>query len=384
MARRKAFLPSLPRFFFFKEQVAKPDYVFFGLFVGILTFGVLMLSSASAVVSFQKFNTAYYYVSHQVLFGVLPGAVLCFIASRIDYHYWRRFAFFFLVLSVALLVLVFIPGIGYSYGGAHRWMHLGKLLFQPSEVVKLTFLLYLGVWLSSKGEKNVKDFSLGFIPFLVLLGIIAFLVILQPDVGTMGIIAIIAFSMYVVAGARLSHVMLAFVGAIAMFLLLIKTAAYRLQRFMTFLHPELDRLGIGYHINQALLAVGSGGIFGRGFGHSRQKFAYLPEVTGDSIFAIIAEEMGLVFSFLLILLFMALAWRGLHIASRAPDQFGKLIVVGIISWITFQTFVNIGAMLSIVPLTGIPLPFISYGGSSLLVLMTAIGIVLNVSRQARR
>ena len=248
--------------------------------------------------------------------------------------------------------------------------------------MKLTFLLYLATWLSSKGEKNIKDFSYGFLPFMSLVGSIALLIILEPDIGTMAVIIAIAFSMYLVAGARLRHIALALSGAGILFFILVNTAPYRLQRFMTFLHPELDPQGIGYHLNQALLAVGSGGFFGRGFGHSRQKFAYLPEATGDSIFAIIAEELGFAVSSLVVILFVLFTFRGFRIALEAPDDFGRFLCIGIMTWVALQAFINIGAMLSLLPLTGIPLPFVSYGSSSLLVLMAAMGIITNVSRQS--
>lgn len=371
------------RAFFTHTASGKPDYLFVGLFFAILLFGLIMLSSVSSVVSYQKFGTSFYYFSHQVLFGALPGFVLFILASKIDYRILKRYAPLFLAISIGLLIVVFLPGIGFSYGGATRWIHLGNLLFQPSEVVKLTFLLYLSAWLSAKGEKNIKDFSYGFLPFLSLFGCIALLIILEPDIGTMAVIGAIAFGMFFVAGARLGHIGLAIASAGVLFVILINTASYRLQRFTTFLHPELDPQGIGYHINQALLAVGSGGLFGRGFGHSRQKFAYLPEVTGDSAFAIIAEELGFIISAFVIVAFVLLVYRGFSIASHAPDDFGKFICVGIMTWIAFQVFINIGAMLSIVPLTGIPLPFVSYGGSSLIVLMTAMGIVTNVSRHMK-
>lgn len=356
------------------------DAIFVITFFLIITFGMLALSSASAVISFQKFGNAYYYINHQFLFGFLPGLLLFFIFSRVPYQIWNRYAFLFLIASVVLLILVFIPGIGYAYGGAHRWVNVGGILFQPSEFVKLTFLLYLAAWLSNKGEKHIQNFSYGLLPFCVLVSIISVLVIAQPDMGTMGVIVLIAFSMFFVAGALAKHLIMAVCAGSGILLILIQSAPYRFQRLMTFLHPQIDTLGIGYHINQALLAVGSGGLFGRGFGHSRQKFAYLPEVTGDSIFAIIAEELGFVISLALIGLMVFFALRGLSIAKHAPDQFGKLIVVGVVAWIIFQSFINIGAMLSIVPLTGVPLPFISYGGSSMIILMAAMGIVVNISR----
>lgn len=365
------------------SETGKPDYFFVSAFVLLVVIGIVCLSSASAVVSYQKFGSSYYYIIHQLLFGLIPGGILCYAMSRLDYHIWARYAPTFLIASIVLLMLVFVPGIGFGYGGARRWLHVGSFLFQPSEVVKLTFLLYLATWLSRRGTKNVQDFAYGFLPFIIVTGLVTFLVIIQPDVGTMAVIGAIAFVMYIMGGAAASHIWLAIGAATGLFLLLINTASYRLRRFMTFLHPELDPLGIGYHINQALLAVGSGGLFGRGFGHSRQKFAYLPEVTGDSIFAIIAEEMGFFFAVFLIGLFVFLALRGLRIANKAPDDYGKLIAIGVTTWIIFQALINIAAMLSLLPLTGIPLPFVSYGGSSLLVSLTAVGILINVSRQGK-
>lgn len=362
---------------------AKSDYFFIWLLFCILFFGLIMLSSASSVLSYQKFQNTFWYVFRQLLFGIIPGGVLFFLFSRIDYRLWHKYSSFLLCISIGLLIAVFLPGIGFSFGGARRWIHMGSFLIQPSEVVKLTFLLYLASWFSNRDEKSIKDFSLGFIPFLVLTGIVCFLVVIQPDVGTMAVIALISFSIYFAAGAKISHILVSIGGGFGLFFVLIQTASYRLQRFLTFLHPERDPLGIGYHINQALLAVGSGGLFGRGFGQSRQKFAYLPEVAGDSIFAIIAEELGFILSTLLIALFVVLIWRGLYIAKKSPDRFGLFLCVGVMAWIFFQTFINIGAMLSLMPLTGIPLPFVSYGGSSLVVLLSAMGIVTNVSRQAR-
>lgn len=370
--------------FFSLSATGKPDYFFVGTFFFLLGVGMVMLSSASAVLSYQKFGTSYYYVIHQLLFGLLPGLILFYVASRIDYHTWRGIALPFLLASIVLLVLVFIPGIGFSYGGARRWIHIGPLLFQPSEVVKLSLLLYLATWLSSKGTKHVQNFAYGFLPFAVMTGAIALLIVMQPDVGTMGVIAAIALIMYFIGGAALHHIAIALTAGVTLLFILIRTAEYRFKRFVTFLSPDFDPLGIGYHINQALLAIGSGGLFGRGFGQSRQKFAYLPEVTGDSIFAVIAEELGFFFSVFFILLFIVLAVRGLKIARNAPDDFGKFIAVGVIAWIIFQAFINIAAMLSLMPLTGIPLPFVSYGGSALLVSLTAVGILVNISRQGRR
>lgn len=361
----------------------KPDYKFIITLSVIIIFGLIMLSSASVALGFDKFNDNYHYIKHQLLNGFLPGIFLIIAFSLIDYRFWRKKALWLLLFSIVLLVAVFIPGIGAKYGSASSWLDIFGFSFQPSELVKLTFLIYLAAWLENREEKRVSHFQEGLMPFLVLLGIIAFLLFLQPDLGTMTIIVAFSLVVFYVGGANLSHVLglitLAFLGIIG----LAKLAPYRAARLTTFLHPELDPQGVGYHINQAFLAIGSGGIFGRGFGMSRQKFQYLPEVAGDSIFAIIAEEMGLFVSSLLVAAYAYLTFRGFKIAQAAPDKFAKLFTVGVVSWIIIQAFVNIGAMVGLMPLTGVPLPFISYGGTALAILMGACGIVINISRQTK-
>lgn len=263
---------------------------------------------------------------------------------------------------------------------------------QPSEVVKLTFLIYLSAWLEKRSRVELGDVATGLAPFVTTLGLVMLLLFLQPDTGTMGIIVAMSLAVYFVAGAPLRYIALfGFAGALAVFFLLQVVPAlsdsipvfekleYRTERFVTFLHPELDPLGTGYHINQALLAIGSGGLFGRGYGHSLQKFQYLPEVAGDSIFAVMAEELGFVLASAFVLLYVVFLFRGLSIGEHAPDAFGKYLVIGIMTWFGVQAFVNIGAMVSIVPITGVPLPFVSYGGTALAISLTAAGIVLNVS-----
>lgn len=338
-----------------------------------------MLSSAGTALSYKQFNDGYYFLKHQIAFGFIPGLFLFYVLSRIDYKIWKKFAFPILLLSIFLLLLVFIPGLGTSHGtGSQSWVEIFGISFQPSEFVKLTFLLYLASWLSKKDEK-VKDFIYGLLPFLIILGIIVFLVL--PDAGTMVIILSMAFVVYFIAGANILHLIgISGLGALLIYFL-IKLKPYRVARFMTFLHPELDPRGIGYHINQALLAIGSGGLWGRGFGHSRQKFLYLPEPVGDSIFAIISEEMGFFAAAGIILVFLCLFYKGIQIAKKAPDEFGKLLGVGIMSWIIIQAFINVSGMIGLMPMTGVPLPFISYGGSSLMTSMAGIGIMANISKQ---
>lgn len=350
----------------------------------LLIFGLIMLSSASSVIAFQNFDDPYYYLKHQLLYGVLLGGLVFFALSRIDYTYWKKIAFPMMVVSVILLLLVFVPGIGTELLGAKRWIHVGGVFFQPSEIVKLTFLFYLAAWLETRGHQ-VKEVSAGLTSFLVMLGaLVAIIAIAQKDLGTTIVLTVIALSVYFVAGAPWKHMgIIAAIGAI-MLTILIKLFPFRAERLTVFLNPELDPQGIGYHINQALLAIGSGGWFGLGLGHSRQKFNYLPEAATDSIFAVIGEELGFFFSVMLIVLFLAFVLEGLRIARNSPDAFGKYVAVGITSWIGFQALINISAMLSLVPLTGIPLPFISYGSSSLITTLAAVGILAAVSKQAAR
>lgn len=350
--------------------------------VALVVFGMIMLSSASSVKSFESTGGNYYFFFHQLLAGGIPGLIALIAASFIDYRRWKEFAPIILLITLALLIAVFIPGISYEFGGARRWIGFGPLSLQPTEVVKLTFLIYLAAWIERR-EKGIKDFQTGFLPFLTIIGVIGFLIMLQPDLGTMSVIMFAAIMVYFVAGAKLSHLGLLAAGGFTLVLLLIKAAPYRLARFTVFLNPELDPDGIGYQINQALLAIGSGGMFGRGLGRSLQKHNYLPEVTGDSIFAVISEELGFVRVILFIAMYAAFAIVGFQIARKAPDMYGRILAAGITSWLSFQAFVNIAAMLSLLPLTGIPLPFISYGGTALLVSLAAVGILINIARQSR-
>jgi cell division protein FtsW len=243
-------------------------------------------------------------------------------------------------------------------------------------------IIYLAAWLQGRGTK-IKDLKQGLIPFLMILGFTAFLIISQPDIGTLGVIVMISLIMFYVAGAPLKYIIGILLGGLAMVGLLIKLEPYRMNRLTAFLDPSVDPQGISYQINQALLAVGSGGIFGLGLGHSRQKFNYLPEPVGDSIFAIISEELGLIGASMLVCFFIAFALRGFRIARFAPDEFSRLVAVGITSWVVFQALVNIMSILKLMPLTGIPLPFISYGSTSLVFTLVGIGILLNISKYAK-
>jgi len=357
----------------------KPDY-FFLILVIILSFvGIIMISSGSVVISYETYNNNYHFVIQQLI-SFIVGIAALLAAMQIDYRFWKKNSFWILVITLLLLVLVFIPGIGKSAGGAHRWIGLGAKWFQPSELVKLTFLIYLASWLDQKGE-TVKSFWGGFLPFSFLILLIGFLIMKQPDMGTMSIILISATMVYFASGAKMSHLGIGLASITVLGAILIKAAPYRLQRLLVFLNPTADTQGAAYHINQALMAIGSGGWWGLGFGQSKQKYLYLPQVHTDSIFALIVEELGFVRAGLIIVGFLLLGIRGLQIAKKAPDNFSRLLVVGIISWILIQAFINIGAMLNLLPLTGVPMPFISFGGSSLIITMAAVGIILNISKE---
>lgn len=366
-----------------KSNFNSPDYALIVAFGLLILFGLLMLTSAGAADGFQKFNDSYHFIKHQIIYGLLPGLALFFIFARINYRIWKKFTMPLLFLSLLLLIIVFIPGVGAAYGTAKSWINIGQFSFQPSELVKLTFLLYLATWLEKRGVQGVKDLYYGFMPFLFLIGVISGLMLLQPDLGTLAIIIFISVAVFFASGAKLKHVFgLLIAGAGAIYLLILKSP-YRAARLTTFLHPELDPQGIGYHINQAFLAIGSGGWSGRGFGLSRQKFQYLPEATGDSIFAILAEEMGFVVCLLLLALLVFIMIRIFKIAKNAPDPFGRLLAAGIGSWFIFQAFFNICSMIGLMPMTGVPLPFISYGGTAMAVGMAAIGLLVNISKQTK-
>lgn len=341
-----------------------------------------MISSAGVIFSNVRFGDEYHLFKRHFVHGVLIGLPCMYIVSKIKYSFWQKISVPFFILTLALLVMVLIVGVGVNYQGASRWIQLGPISFQPSEIAKIGMIIYLAAWLKSKGSE-IQDLKKGLIPFLMILGLIAILIIIQPDIGTLGVIIMTALVMFYISGAPLRYIAGILLGGVALLGLLIKLEPYRMNRLTAFLDPSVDPQGISYQINQALLAVGSGGIFGLGLGHSRQKFNYLPEPVSDSIFAIISEELGMIGGVILLCFFIAFALRGYRIARYAPDEFSRLMAVGITSWIVFQALVNIMSILKLMPLTGIPLPFISYGSTSLVFTLVGVGILLNISRYAR-
>lgn len=359
------------------------DYFFLGIVVILTVIGGLILTSVSSSVSQEKFGSSFFYLRHQVIYGLLPGIVLAFFVFRFDLSRWKKWIPLILLANLILLGLVFLPLLGFSSGGATRWLKLGLISFQPSELLKLTFILYLASWLSSKTAKvkSKDELSNNFFVFLIIIGIISILLILQPDVSTLVIIITVATLMYFLSNTPSWHTILIFILLVIGLIFLIKIAPYRMNRILVFLNPEWDPMGKGYQSNQALIAVGSGGVLGLGLGLSLQRFGSLPQSISDSIFAIFAEETGFIGSTILTLLYLIFFWRGFKIGKENQDKFAKLVAFGITFWITLQAFVNMGSMIGILPLSGIPLPFISYGGSALFSELVGVGLLLNISKQ---
>ncbi|MEK7617734.1 MAG: putative lipid II flippase FtsW [Patescibacteria group bacterium] len=348
----------------------------------LLGCGLAALYSASTVESFENFGNTTGYIFRQVVYGVGIGTVLMLVFSKIDYHKWQKLLPLIILVSLTLLALVKAPGIGFSSGGATRWIHVGPLFFQPAELAKLAIVLYLAAWAAKKHSEKT-DFVFGLLPSLIIIGLFAGLILWQPDFGTMSVALCIAAVMLFTSGVSLKHFFWLSLAGLIFLLMMIKIEPYRWTRVISFLNPGFDPQGSGYQISQALLAVGAGGFWGYGYGLSRQKHNYLPEPMGDSIFAIIAEELGFVRIILLLILFLAFFLKGRQIAKTAPDTFGRMIAIGITVWIISQACINIGSMVGIVPLTGVPLPFFSYGSSSMVVILSAMGILLNISKQRK-
>lgn len=360
----------------------RSDFILLGTTIGLVVSGILILSSVSAALSQEKFGTTYYYLNHQILFGLIPGLILAFLLFLIPLNLLRKWSPFFLLVNLTLLAMVFLPKIGTTYLGGTRWISIGPISLQPSEFLKLTFILYLAAWLTNRTEKmNRKEFSQTLIAFLMVIGLISLLLFFQPDAGTLGIIFLVSAIMYFSAGTPLWHIVLLFLIGSGGLLALIKLAPYRMRRWTVFLRPDTDPLGMSFQIKQALIAVGSGGILGMGLGMSRQKFGYLPHTMSDSIFAIFSEETGFVGTAILISLFLIFLWRGFKISKESKNRFSQLMALGITGWIVLQSFINIGSMIAVLPLVGIPLPFISYGGSALVAELAGVGILLNISKQ---
>ena len=376
----------------------RPDYPLLFSAVFLVGLGILILASASANFSQEKLNYPSLILRRQILFGVIPGAILGFLAFKTPIDYFKKTAPILLLIIVFLTALVFVPQVGISSGGATRWINLGFISFQPSEFLKLAFIFYLAAclpnWTEKKKKasfKKIEKFSISqgsllninttFIAFLFILGAISLLLILQPDISTLMVIFLSAILMYFLAETPLSHTVIVISMAAGGLLALIKVAPYRFNRLLVFLNSEIDPMGLSYQSKQAIITIGSGGITGLGLGMSAQKFGFLPQPMTDSIFAIFAEETGLIGGLVLISLFLIFAWRVFKISKKTADKFCRLTALGIGFWIIIQAFINIGSMAGILPLTGIPLPFVSYGGSAMVAELIGLGVLLNISKQ---
>lgn len=358
----------------------KADRLFLIYILILVLFGLAILVSASAPYGYSKFGDTYYFVKRQIVYGLLPGLFLFFVLARFRSDFWKKIAWFAYFFCLALLVLVFIPGVGADFNKySNSWIDLGLVHFQPAELAKLALIFILSLFLSEP-RRNLTDWKYGLLPVLGIVAPVLALVALQPDVGTLVVLGGIAIGLLYIAKIPKSYLALLIAFGVAIVALMVIVAPYRMNRLTIFLHPELDPQGVGYHVNQSYLAVGSGGFWGLGFGHSRQKHLYLPEVHADSIYAVLAEEMGFIFSLGLAVLILLIVWRGFNIAKNAPDSFNYFLVTGIMVWFFWQSFINIGAMVGLLPLTGVTLPFVSHGGTSLMICLAAVGVVASVSR----
>ena len=359
-----------------KVKMGQIDFVLFATIMLLVAIGVVMVYSASSYTSAFKLNDPEYYLKKQLLWACV-GCVFMVTAIKIDYHIIKKYTGIIMSITVILLLAVLaFPAIN----GAKRWIPLGFAAIQPSEIAKYAIVLYMAKSLDIKGEK-VKQFFNGVLPYLLVSGFYAGLILLEPNLSIASVIMIVTVVILFAVGAKFMHMFgigLTLVGAVGVLTI---TAPYRLKRLMSFTDPWVDSQGDGYQLVQSLLALGSGGVTGSGIGQSRQKCLYIPEPHTDFIFSIIAEELGLIGCAFIILLFVIFVWRGIKTAVTAKDMYGTILGVGITSVIAVQAIINIAVVTGSMPVTGVPLPFISYGGSALVFNMFAMGILLNISRQ---
>jgi cell division protein FtsW len=342
--------------------------------------GLLAVYTSSFAVGYHEYGDTNYFVARQAVFALLGVCALVFF-MRMDYNRLRAWSVPMLLLAFVALVLVLVPGVGVERNGATRWLVFGPVSVQPSEFAKLAVIIYIAAWLASRG-KDINQFSLGFVPFVLLLGVVGGLVIAEPDMGTTIIIFVTASTLFFVAGAPLSHLALLIgVGSVISYAVVLQRD-YQLDRLALFVNPNSDPDGGGFQIIQLLVALGSGGPLGEGWGEGRQKFFYVPGAHTDGVFAILGEELGFFGLMAIMGLFAFFIYRAALVTIRSRDRFSMLLCIGVIAWISAQTLINIGGITRTIPLTGVPLPFLSYGGSSLIMVMAAVGVLLSVSRYA--
>ena len=357
------------------ESKKRVDLSLVGLILLLCFIGIIMVYDSSVALALRDFGDRFYYVREQAKW-VGAGVIIFFLISLFPYKVWYRAALPILLGTMVLLMAVFIPGLGVSALGAKRWINLGFTVIQPAEFAKLALVIYFSAWFSNPEKKRLNS-------FLLLTGMILGLIILEPDLGTAIIIGTISISLYFFSGAPTKHFLFMIPIVIAGIIVLAVASPYRMRRVTSFLDPAKDPLGSSYQVRQATIALGSGGLFGVGLGKSRQKYQYLPEANTDSIAAIIGEETGFVGMTALLVLYLVIIYKGFMIAKHADSPFGKLLALGISTWIGAQAGINIAANAALIPLTGVPLPFISYGGSSLIVLLSATGILATIAKASK-
>lgn len=360
----------------------KVDKPFLILTVIILCCGLLFFLSASLGVLAKNESKFYSILFSQLVLGVGGGLLGLFLVSKIPYTFWKKYSPYLFIFGIILTTLVFIPSLSLSHGGATRWITFGFFSFQPAEILKITYIMYFSAWLSwFIKRKNEKGMSIFVVVLLFFTS--ASVLVMQPDTKSLILIVLSSIGIFFVSGIPMKKILIIFLVAIIGFSALVATKPYLRDRVQTFMNPASDPRGSSYQIQQSLIALGSGGMFGRGFGQSVQKFSYLPEPQGDSIFAVIGEEFGFLGTISIVILFLLFTLRGLYIANRAPDMFSKLLVTGLTILISAQSFLNMAALSGVFPLTGVPLVFISQGGTSLMFSLIAVGIILSISRQQR-
>ncbi|XKT74987.1 MAG: FtsW/RodA/SpoVE family cell cycle protein [Patescibacteria group bacterium UBA2103] len=362
------------------QKVDKTFLITIGLLVAI---GFVTFASASLGLLPRESVSVSKLFATQLILGLFLGAIALTVTLFIPHKFYKKVAFYGYLGGIILTALVFIPGLGVTANGATRWLDIGGFSVQPAEFLKIGLVLYLAAYLSTV-KTHVKKMGTGLIPFSIILGVPVLVLLLQPDTGTALVLIATAVTMYFAAGAPWRDIGILSLFGVAGVGVLAAIRPYVLERILTFIQPGSDPLGASYQIQQSLIAIGSGGLFGRGIGQSVQKFSYLPEPVGDSVFAVYAEEVGFIGAIILLGLLIALFTRGMNIATRAPDHFAALIVVGIVSSITYQSVLNIGAMLGVFPLTGLPLIFVSHGGTALLVALASVGIILRISAYSKK
>jgi len=360
----------------------KSDKFLLFLIIFLVFYGLLILASASLVKSQNLFNENYYYLKHQLLFGVLIGSGLFLVGSKVHYNIWQKSSFFIFLGSLVLLGLLFLPQFGLKIRGATRWIEFGGFSFQPAEFVKIAFVIYLSAWLAKKG-KEMKSFSKTIFPFLILNALLGIFFLLQPDMGSFLVILGCSLLLFFLAGGSIKHIAGMSLIGIILLLLLIVLSPYRLPRLKSFLSPEENALSSSYQVRQSIIGIGSGGLLGKGYGQSFQKKGYLPEAIGDSVFVILVEELGFVAGAVLVIGFLVLSFKGFRIAKRSPNNFSALLASGISALIVYQAFINIAAISGIIPLTGITLPLVSYGSSSYIMTLFSLGILFNISTHTK-